>query len=418
MSKKKILIIIIAIFMLSAGGYYYLNSIQATSEEKTPVTRVLTIEKQDLSEVLSTTGVVQSANIKNVLSKIAGEVELVHFEIGDEVREGDILANIDSTNIKASIQDLKSKQSNTVSQLNNLKTEGNVSLINSLNNAQTVYDNATLSYENNKQLFNVGSISKNELDGSIDSKNRAHDDLELAKIRVESFNIKEEIALLEEDIAVLNTNIEILETDLLDTIIASPIDGVLTIVNIEEGNWAQQNSLLFVVKDLSALEVEVFISEYDISKIELNQKVTITPLGNREMEYTGLVTKIYPNAEIAGGESTVKVLVTIENEDEKLLANFNVVLEIMINKVENALVIPYEALVSLRDGKHGIMIKENDDMKMIPVETGVRGDLHIQIISDEISEGMEIHVRSIIEGANENGDRPGFMPNGGGRNRP
>lgn len=415
MSKKKILLIIIALLaVIGVSYYFYTNTMLTTAEEETEEAIVLKVQKQDLTEKLSTTGVVQSSNVENVVSKITGTINAMQFEVGDEVNEGDLLAKIDDADIKVSIQDLKSRRSNLINQLNTLKSEGNIGLTNNLSNAQTAYDNALETYENNKKLFDVGSISMHELELSIDSKNRAYNDLQFAKTKFEAFNINQEIALIEEDINLFNTNIKVLELDLEETIILSPITGVVTSTHVEEGKFIQQNAKILEIENLETLEVEVFISEYDIAKVELDQEVTITPLGNREMMYWGRVTKIYPNAEIAGGESTVKVVISIENEDERLLANFNVALEIMINKVEGALVVPYEALVSLRNGEHGVMVKKNEAIKMIPVETGVRGDLHIQIISDEITEGMEVHLREINDSDNGNRPQPGFMPGGGG----
>jgi len=378
--------------------------------------QALHVVKQDLTEVLSTTGVVQSSEVKIVPTKIAGRVTMLEVEIGDEVKEGDILGLIDDENIRISIQDLENKRNSTFNKLSSLKSEGSISLLNIMNNAQIAYENASETYENNKALYDVGSISKYELDKSEDAKNKANDDYHLAKTKYEAFNIDQEIALLEDDIALIETNISLLKQDLEDTIITSPISGMITDIKISEGDFVQQNSKIFEIKDLQSLEVEAFISEYDISKISLNQEVIVTPLGNRDKNYVGVVRKIYPSAEIVGGEATVKILIDIEDEDKDLLPNFNAALEIIINKVENAFVIPYEALVSIRDGKHGIMIKDGEEMRMLPVETGVRGDMYIQVISDEIIEGLEVYIRSTEDEQTVRvpGMIPGVAPGSGG----
>lgn len=417
MSKKRILLIVTLLIIATAATYYFYNKDQlASKEEEAPSMQVLQVVKQDLTEVLSTTGVVQSSEVKTVPTKIAGRVTKLEVEIGDEVKEGDILASIDDVDIKISIQDLENKRNSALNKLSSLKSEGNISLLNNMNSAQTTYENAVETYENNKVLYEVGSISKHELDKSAEAKNKANDDFDLAKTKHEAFNIDQEIALLEDDITLIETNIRLLEQDLEDAIINSPISGVITDIKISEGDFVQQNSKTFEIKDLQTLEVEAFISEYDISKISLNQEVIVTALGNRDKDYVGVVTKIYPSAEIVGGEATVKVLIDIKDEDKDLLPNFNAALEIIINKVENAFVIPYEALVSIREGKHGIMIKDGEEMRMLPVETGVRGDMHIQVISDEINEGFEVYIKSTEDEQTVRvpGMMPGIAPSSGG----
>ena len=120
--------------------------------------------------------------------------------------------------------------------------------------------------------------------------------------------------------------------------IKSPIAGTVTRVNVNIGRYAndtENNEPMFVVEDLQKLKMDVGISEYDISKIQVGQKVTITAevLGNDSVE--GIVSRISPTGEqkdAASKEMVIPVQIDINNEDSKLIAGVTAKAEIEIEK--------------------------------------------------------------------------------------
>lgn len=433
MSKKKIILLIFVVTIVMGGGYLVYARRANRPNVEAAAFQEIVVTAQNVTERLLTTGTVHSNETRTVIARVSGEVIELTVDIGDEVKEGDVLARIDDDSIRLAILEQKNRLNTSTNQVNSLKNQKNnlaagndtnlLSLSNNMNNAEIMFQNATEIYENNGHLYDTGAISKSELESSLDNKNKLYNDYLWAKARydTESLATSDDLSELENSIRLAQESVEIaraklndLYADLKDTEITSPLSGTVTALVIKEGDYLPPNMKILEIKDLTSLEIETNISEYEIDQIILDQEVRITLMGNREKVYSGTVAKIFPTAEIAGDEVTIPIIVEVLDEDRNLLPNLTTSLEIIIASKENALVIPYEALIRLPGGRHAIMIAgEEDEKKILPVETGVRGDLFVEIKGDNIHEGMQVFIEMEASAAEE--IRPGFMrpPDGG-----
>lgn len=227
--------------------------------------------------------------------------------------------------------------------------------------------------------------------------------------------------------------IEEYQEQLQDCNVKSPISGVVTEVNVEVGDM-YNGSAIVTIEDISGYEVSTEIDEYDIGKIEKGQKVIIKTNATGEEELEGTVTRISPRASSGGSEVTYTVNVSIDTLHEMLRMDMTAKLSIILESKENVLTVPYEAVQEDESGKFYVevvtdsvsMNPEDGEMpqmsnkdkagssskskgsrtpggnagntdiatRKVYVEKGIESDYYIEIISNEISEGMEIVVPS------------------------
>ena len=203
-----------------------------------------------------------------------------------------------------------------------------------------------------------------------------------------------------------------------DCNVKASISGVVTAVNVKVGDM-YNGSTLVTIEDISAYEVVAEIDEYDIGKIEKGQKVIIKTNATGEEELEGTVTKISPRATAGGSEVTYKVTISIDTLNDMIRMDMTAKLSIILESKENVMTVPYESVQEDENGKDYVEVvvegegvaqdseeKEKKpqataeiNTKKVYVEKGIESDYYIEIISNEITEGMEIVVPDANDGA-------------------
>lgn len=395
--KRAALIVIMG--GLIYGGYSYTNQDQDTTASASASTiQEYTLTKSQITETLSTSGTVQADSIEQLLGDVTSEVTHIHVEIGDQVSVGQVLAEMNPIDVQSDILNQQVVIANLEKEIKTLKIDKGTSKKLAYDNAKVILDNTKSDYDSNKILFENGALSQSDLDQSLESYNKGISDYESAKSTYESYDYATEYSILEKRLQVENTKLESLEQDILDHQVVASIDGVVTALNIEEGEVPKESDVMMEIQDLSNLKIEASISEYEINDIVVGQEVTISTLGNEDKTYSGVVERIYPSGEIDGSEVFVTVLIEVLDEDQYLKPNFSANIDILIENKEDALLVPYDALITTPKG-YAIQLKTEDEetANMVRVETGIEGDLTIEVISDQLEEGMVILVDSSVD---------------------
>lgn len=187
--------------------------------------------------------------------------------------------------------------------------------------------------------------------------------------------------------------------------IISQISGIVTEVNIDSGDTYSGGTIV-TIENNSAYVVATEIDEFYISKIMLGQQVIVKTNATGETEMAGTVISIAPRATVNATSSnvtyTVKISLDSENEDIRL--DMTAKLSVILSSKENVLAVPYDAVQTDEDGKTFVNIIEEDaneikndsetlsrtDGKNVYVTTGIENDYYIEIISDELTAGMQV----------------------------
>ena len=286
MSNRIQISFLIGIFLISCGSGQDIEK-PATYYKKEEVIP----EKLEVS--IEASGIIEAISSIEIKSKASGEILYLGAEVGDFVKKGAVLGQIDQrtpTNI-----------------LNQSKSD--------LEAAKVRLENAKSQYDRGMELHANGSIS-----------DKAYEDIQENFAQAKSTLVRTEVTFENAKIA------------LDDTVVRSPISGTIISRPVEVGQVISSptsavggGTLLMTMADLSKVRVRALVDEIDVGKVSIGQTVSIKVAAYRDKEFFGTVAKIEPLAKIEQNVTTFPVLIDIDNKDNLLLLGMNtdVVIEIL-----------------------------------------------------------------------------------------
>lgn len=373
MKRKKILYVTTAIlFFLILIYLFFIRSSNKISYLTEPV-RLGNIEKTIIA-----TGTVRSNNRVEVGAQASGKITNIAVEVGQKIKKGDLLINIDSMTQQNSLDNAKSRLASYEAQLNSKKIQLEV--------AQSFFKRV-------KNLYNIKSAS-------FDSYEEGRKNLAVAKA-----NVKE----VEELIKQAKIDVNIAETNLSYTTIVSPIDGVVISIPVSVGqtiNSSQTAPTIIQVADLTTMLIKPEIPEGDITLVSPGMKVDFTTLSNPNYIYKSEIISVDPvpttlidneYKESVSDTSAVYYYanIVIDNSDNLLRIGMTTTSTIKVATAEDVLIVPTIA-ISEKKGGYFIKILENNKAVEKKIEIGIRDDFNTEI-KNGLKKGDEIILSQLNE---------------------
>jgi HlyD family secretion protein len=349
------------------------------------------VVRKDIHQKVLATGTVSlktGAEVK-IGARISGQLEKLFVKIGDIVKAGDLIAEIEHEDLLARVAkfqaDLKSEQA----KLEKTRIEGPLEIRKdkaSLEEITIQLRLANKTLKRNLELREKGFVSTSAVD-------EAEEKVEVlkAKVRLAQEELSLQEAKLGNDILLAEAGVEKAQANLMEektqlsyAEITATIDGVVAFISTQEGETviASTNAPTFVTLiNLTRLEVTVFVDETDIGRIKDEQKAIFTVDAYSDKFFGGVVREIHPKAVIKDNVVNYEVILEINPENIYLLRpemTANVV--VTTGTRPQALAIPKEAV--RRKGKKSFaMVNLNGELSEGPIETGWRDEGFIEIIS-------------------------------------
>ena len=296
---KKIITIAIILAVVSFGAYYYFD--KTKSEEIKYRTEKISLG--NITVQVRATGTINPKRIVQVGSQVSGTIAQLFADFNSEVREGQIIAMIDSTFLNASVKEAEANLERTQAQVN--ESRRNVNRV--------------------KGLFEKGLVSQAELD-------KAQTDFETA-----SAQFKQTQAALDRA-----------RVNLRYSVIRAPIDGIVISRDVDVGQTVaaslQAPKLFSIANDLQLMQVEASVDEADIGQISEGQNVTFTVDAYPEDEFHGKVRQVRIAPVTVQNVVTYTVIIEVPNPDLKLRPGMTATVSILIQEKENVLRVPSLAL--------------------------------------------------------------------------
>lgn len=175
--------------------------------------------------------------------------------------------------------------------------------------------------------------------------------------------------------------------------IYAPISGVVTAVNLTDHVLTQSAEPVVAIAENTTMKVLFEVAENDIQYVSTGDTVFITTDASAGQTYTGVVTKIYPSAELSkydeSSQTIVKVEVIIENPDGNIKAGFSANGKIAIGSSKNILTIPYETIMQDEKNQEYVFIWENGKAIRRNIKTGLESTYYVEVI-DGLSESDKV----------------------------
>lgn len=400
MNKKKMFIAIgIAVVVVGTGAFAVLNGKKGPAGAEATgaaLDNVIKVEKGNVESNVYISGTVEANDSRSVSYLGGGLVDDVYVKEGDKVAADQVLVKINSDKLDSELKKMMNELSISKDELNKIKTRGIGNEESALKSAQVNYDNAKKAYESNLSLQSSGAISADDLAKSKQQLELAKITLDNAKISYNQAKSKVDIGISQKRMNSTSITIADLQKEIEKTTVKSPIAGTVTKVNAKAGEVLTNTGILLTIEDLDKKIVKAFVSENEINRIQLGQKVEITGNSIKGKTFAGEVSYIAPGTIRQEGSKNVKVEVriTLSENVPELRPGFNVNLEIKTANRADVLLVPFEAINTEADGKKFVNVVEGENVKKVYITTGVEGDVSVEVIAGELKEGQVLQTQS------------------------
>ena len=403
--KKKIIWIVVILVLASIVVYKIKSGSQAVTVE------LAKVSKGDIVEYVEETGDLMLETEIEVYSTAAGRVTKVAKNVGEAVKAGETLVEIDN-DLLLQIKALDAQKLSISAKYDEIKSSAEVEEIRRLSAqvraAEAAYEESKSATENNKVLYETGAISLDTLKSSITKLAAAEANLETAKSNLSaaqkgaSGNVRKQY---EAQLSEIQARIEQLEKKSEDMIVRSPIDGLVMACEVKEGNIVQMGSKLYEIGGAKGLFLESDILIEDIARVKLGSPVIIEneDLGITDMK--GTVRKIYPKAfnkmsELGIEQKRVKVEIDLNGAVEELRPGYDMTVKIITQSKKDTLLIAEKAIFNYQ-GKDHVFINEKGLAKLRVIEKGLESNEQVEVLKG-LNEREEVILspdESLEEGA-------------------
>ena len=380
--KNKKTWIVIGIVAVAIGAWLLLSG---GKKKETVTFETAKVERTNIQNTITATGTIEPVTSVTVGTQVSGIVSRLYVDYNSEVKKGQIIAELDKTNLTS---ELRTAQAN-------------------LSSAQSTLNYELNNYNRYKTLFDKGLVSA--------------DEFETAKLSY--LKAKEQVVTSQQSVQRAQTNLGY-------ATITSPIDGVVLSKSVEEGQTVAASfntpELFTIAQDLTDMRVIADIDEADIGGVSEGQRVTFTVDAFPDDLFQGQVTQVRQQATTESNVVTYEVVISAPNNDLKLKPGLTANVTIYTMEKNDVLAVsakalrfmPNEALLSEGqkvedcEAPHKVWTKDGDIFKAHPVQTGTTNGVLTEIL-DGVSEGTEVLVGFSIENGEAEEDQQSgnpFMP--------
>lgn len=344
----KIIIPILIVIIAIIGGYEYYKQKQDLANKAAVETA--TVTQMSMKSIVSATGTIKPVESVEVSSKITARVKQVLVKENDQVKQGQTVALLDGKDYETQKEQ-----------------------------AEYTLNNAKIKYNRTQYLYNIGAKSKEELDDAQYTYETAESKLEEA------------------------------ESNLSETVIVSPMDGVVIGEPVTDGTMAVQGNsnptVIMRIADLSKKQIIAKVDETDIGNIRVGQKAVFTVDAFQDKKFTATVSKISQtdmdnswnitstSSSSSSSAAVIYYLVTLDVDDPEgiLMPSMTARVDIETASKNDAIAVPLAALKTDKQGTYVVVVKDDGSTEHRYVETGIYGDDYVEILSG-VSVGEKVDI--------------------------
>ena len=320
----KIIVAVVCLLAIAVTAWYFFKP-----QQQQPQYITAEVAHGDIEDSVLATGVLEATKMVSVGAQVSGQVKKMYVKLGDPVKQGQLIAQIDSirqeNDLKTAEASIKNQQAQlAVKQANLAKVQSE--------------------YQRQQAMYAQDATSRAELESALASYKTAQADILAINAQIEQSRLT--LATAKEDLGY--------------TQIIAPMDGTIVAIVTEEGQTVNANQSAPTIVKLAKLDtmtIKAEISEADVMKVEQGQIVYFTTLGNSDKKHYAKLRQVEPapdsiNTETSNTSSSsstaiyYNALFDVPNEDGKLRIDMTAQVYIILNEAKNVLTIPAAAIQS------------------------------------------------------------------------
>jgi macrolide-specific efflux system membrane fusion protein len=356
-----------------------------------------TLSRGTLEDSITATGVLEASQYVDIGAQVSGILKKIEIQIGQSVRKGQLLAEIDPTLFEAAV----TQNEATLKDLEAQRTSANVTL-----------KLASERYERNQNLLRSDAVSLDDADSSQAERDKANSSVDAIMAQIEK----------------ARGSLDAAKANLGFTKIYAPIDGTVIQIQAREGqtlNASQTAPILFRLADLGTMTVKAQVSEADIQRIHAGMPVYFTVLGDPDTRHEGKVRGVEPSPTTTNPPIFYNTLFDVPNETRLLMPSMTAQVFFPVWSKTNVLMMPSAALDFSRfqdtvsagsnvPGKHGganspgsskVYVMREGKPEEIKVSLGASNRISTEVLSG-LSDGDQVITGPMVRDSGKSGLKP------------
>jgi macrolide-specific efflux system membrane fusion protein len=351
--------VVAAVALVGAGLAYWQFSSAGTASEQAVTAKVV---RGDVLDTVSALGNLQPRDYVDLGAQVSGQLKTIPVEVGQEVKKGELLAEIDPVVLNAKVEAGRASLASQRAQLVDKEAQR---------------DLATQTLERQRRLVATKAVSETTFETAEAASRSA-----AAQVDVLKAQIQQTESTLRGDEATLSY-----------TKIYAPMNGTVVSISVRQGqtlNTNQSAPIIMRVADLSTMTVWTQVAEADVAKLKLGMTAEFTTLGSGQRRWSGKLQQILPTPEIVNNVVLYTALFDVANPEGDLMTQMSAQVYFIVAEAKDVLTVPVSALKeNRRTGETTVEVKTAFGTETRKVETGVKTRVLAEIRSG-LEEGDEI----------------------------
>lgn len=355
------------------------------------------VGEANIQNSITATGTIEPVTSVTVGTQVSGVVSKLYVDYNSVVKKGQVIAELDKSNLIASLNQAKAQLESAQAQVRGAESD--------VQKAQADYNsvkaNANYQQSNFKRyetLYKKGLISANDFENARLSYQQAQQSLTASAQAVTTArqNVSQALEMVKQQ----REQVKQAQTNLGYATITSPIDGVVLSKSVEEGQTVAASfstpELFKIAKDLTNMQVVADVDEADIGEVKAGERVTFTVDAYPDDTFQGTVTQVRQEATTTNNVVTYEVVISAPNADLKLKPGLTANVTIYTQERSGVLSVPSKALrfeptaetvgkqykiQDISSAKNKVWTLEGNILKAHRVSIGMTDGTHTQILS-------------------------------------
>jgi len=374
---------------------------------QTPVkVHAITVKRGSIRSLVSTNGKVEPVHNFEAHAPIATTVKRLLVKEGDHVRKGQLLLELDDSDIRSQAaraqSQIKAAQANLAATKNSGTQEELITLSTQLIKARNARDVAQRNLEAYRRLQQEGAASPGEVRQAEETLQSAQADVSLLEQKQKDRYSPPEIARTVAQAAEAQAAYDDAVDALTKSSRRAPFDGTVYSLPVKQGTFVQTGDLLLQEADLSKVLVRAFVDEPDIGRLQIGQRVEATWDAVPGRIWTGTVSSVPSTVKPRGNRNVGETTCLIDNQDLRLLPNINLGVTIVVAEHNNVLTLQRDAM-HIDDSEPYVFKIVADRIKHQNIQFSLQNLTRVEITSG-LSEGDQValpadEMKPLVDGA-------------------
>ncbi len=362
------LVLVLVLGGAAGGGYLYYEG-----QQQPPRYMTAAVERGAIATTVNATGVVNAVTTVQVGSQVSGTIQKLFVDFNSPVQEGEVITQIDPAplatkvaqgraNVASAMAAVQVAQATTINAKATVETaQANAeSARANIDKSKVALADARRILERNKEMARKSLIAQNDLDtaqmtydGAVAQLKASEAQLEAAVGQLKSASAQQRLAAAQELAAAAQVDqakaaLQAAELDLEHTTIRAPVNGIVVSRSVDVGQTVaaslQAPVLFLIAQDLTQMQVDTNVSEADIGRVQVGQRVTFTVDAYQNITFTGAVTQVRNAPITVQNVVTYDAVVQVANPDLRLKPGMTANVSFLVAERQDVIKVPTAAL--------------------------------------------------------------------------